>query len=82
MNGEGAPRGDRARLASEARRWIVSRDEQWPFSFENVCTWLGLPASRLRVHLLDRATALEGRVPDEDVPHAACAMSAGRSAEL
>ena len=82
LNGDGSPRGDRARLASEARRWIVSRDEQWPFSFENVCHWLGLPASRLRARLLDRATAFDGGVPDADIPHAVCAMSAGRSAEL
>jgi hypothetical protein len=82
MNGEGSPCRDRARLASEARRWIVSRDEQWPFSFENVCHWLGLPAGRLRRHLLDRATALDDGLDDDGVPHAAYALSAGRNAEL
>lgn len=42
----------RLALAQQARDWIASRDEEWPFSFENVCQGLGLDAHRLRPQLL------------------------------
>jgi hypothetical protein len=51
-------------LIAEARRWIAMTGDSRPFSFENVCGWLGLPASRLRRTLLERAgsdaTVLDG----------------------
>jgi hypothetical protein len=42
----------RARVASEARAWIVSRDLRYAFSFESICDVLGLNAPSLRSHLL------------------------------
>lgn len=50
----GTPKG-RARLATEARAWIASGDTAEPFSFENVCAWLEVPAGRLRGFLLEQA---------------------------
>ena len=37
---------DQARLAVQARRWVMKRGEDWPYSFENVCAALGLHAMR------------------------------------
>src|SRR5437762_4896386 len=37
----GGPK-DQARLAVQARRWVLKRGEDWPYSFENVCAALGL----------------------------------------
>lgn len=46
----------RERLFRDAERWIFgharSRDEDWVFSFENVCAHLGLDAGRMRRGLL------------------------------
>ncbi|MBU6282164.1 hypothetical protein KGQ64_07980 [bacterium] len=39
-------------LARQAETWIESRDTTWPFSFENVCSFLDLDAGRLRTTLL------------------------------
>ena len=50
--GEVSPLTERDYLAAEARRWIRSRDEYWPFSFENICAGLDLQAERLRRLLL------------------------------
>lgn len=41
-----APR--QRRLFLDAQRWIMAHDENWPFSFENICSALGLDASFLR----------------------------------
>lgn len=49
---QGCPKRERERLAAEARAWVVGRDRNAPFSFENVCLYLGLPADRLRRTLL------------------------------
>jgi hypothetical protein len=50
--GEVSPLSERVQLAGQARRWVRSHDERWPFSFENVCTALDLQVSRLRRLLL------------------------------
>ena len=36
------------KLFRDARQWILSRDDKWLFSFENVCSVLGLDAQCLR----------------------------------
>ena len=36
------------KLFRDARQWILSRDDKWLFSFENVCAALGLDAQCLR----------------------------------
>lgn len=36
----------------EARKWIESREIEWVFSFENICTVLGLDADYVRDGLL------------------------------
>jgi len=58
LAGEVTPAHDRMRLRSQARRWIASRDERWPFSFENVCAALDLQTARLRTLLLDSPAVL------------------------
>jgi hypothetical protein len=58
LEGLGCPKRCRERLAIEARAWVVRRDAA-PFSFENVCAYLGLPTGRLRRILL-RLTAAGG----------------------
>lgn len=39
---------ERRRLRDDAARWIASGDTAWPFSYENICTKLGLKAHALR----------------------------------
>ncbi len=38
----------RKKLTNEAEEWILSKDEQWPFSFENVCAILKLEPDYIR----------------------------------
>ena len=56
LEGQGCPKRDRQRLARDARAWVARR-KRAPFSFENVCAYLGLPVERVRRHLLHLATA-------------------------
>jgi hypothetical protein len=59
----GGPPTIRARLATEARAWIEKRHDAAPYSFENVCAWLELPAERLRRCLLERLASRGSPVP-------------------
>ena len=36
-------------LFAEAREWIESRDQTWPFSFERICEALDVEPDRLRI---------------------------------
>jgi len=47
---EGWHTADRSKqqLAREALGWLFSEDEEWPFSFVNICTMLGLDPEYLR----------------------------------
>src|ERR1043166_885207 len=38
-------------LFAEAEEWISAEDAEWPFSFNNVCEFLGLNSARLRYRL-------------------------------
>jgi hypothetical protein len=40
------------RLGREAEEWLFSEDQQWPFSFINICAVLGLDAACIRQGLL------------------------------
>jgi hypothetical protein len=53
----GGPPEKRERLAIEAREWFAAENDFAPYSFENVCAWLGLPASRFRTFLLEQAAS-------------------------
>ncbi len=46
------PRRGRKNLANEAEEWIFSKDEEWPFSFENVCQILKIEPDYIRRMLL------------------------------
>jgi len=59
LMGEAGPAARRARLAAKARAWVASTDDPEPFSFENACTWLRLPADRMRSTLLRLAADYE-----------------------
>ncbi len=59
----GGPPAERVRLAAEARAWITNRSDAAPFAFENVCTWLDLPAKRLREFLLQQAASEASSTP-------------------
>jgi len=50
---------DQARLAIQARRWVMKRGEDWPYSFENVCAALGLHPRLVRRRLLSLAREFE-----------------------
>lgn len=52
-----------AQLYDEARDWLRSTDDKWPFSFENICYLLDLPADRLRAELLRDPAGLENFDP-------------------
>jgi hypothetical protein len=43
------------RLFSEARRWFLAADTQWPYSFERICGALDLDANRVRRRIAIRA---------------------------
>ena len=47
-----APGRRNRRAGQESERWIMSRDRDWPFSFENICEVLDLDADYLRANLL------------------------------
>lgn len=49
----GTKTGRHRKLFLDAQRWIWSTDDEWPFSFENICSALGLDPSFLR-HGLQR----------------------------
>jgi hypothetical protein len=61
---QGCPKRARERLAGQARAWVVRHDPESPFSFENVCAYLGLPTDRLRRVLLRMAAASARRSDD------------------
>jgi hypothetical protein len=41
-----------------AVRWVTAHDHKWPFSFENICSALGLSPARLRSALCTEFPAL------------------------
>jgi len=51
---------DREKLARAARRWVMTMDATWPYSFDNVCLALSLNPSGVRSKLLGEPTALRG----------------------
>src|ERR1051325_9065088 len=56
------------KLFRDAEKWICTRDDPWPFSFQSVCDVLGLNAHHVRVSLLE---CVYGKIPpraprDED----------------
>ena len=63
LEGQGCPKRDRGRLATEARAWVAQSHVGSGFSFENVCAYLGLPADQLRRNLL-RVAASRGQQDD------------------
>jgi hypothetical protein len=58
--------GKRQRLFREALDWILEEDEQWPFSFNNICEALRLDARCVRAGLLlmakQKSNSLERRL--------------------
>jgi hypothetical protein len=63
MRGRVGQPQERARLISEARRWMMSTVRTWPFSFESICDVLGLSAPYLRRTLLRSVTSCAGEGP-------------------
>lgn len=53
--------GQRRRTFLATQRWLWSHDDEWPFSFENICTTLGLDPSFLRNGLLRWKAQQEAR---------------------
>jgi hypothetical protein len=47
------------RLHDDAARWIGNRDTEWPYSFENICSVLGLDAATIRRELRVRCFGRE-----------------------
>lgn len=44
--------GKRKKLFEESKAWILARDRDWFFSFENICEALGINPAYLRQELL------------------------------
>ena len=68
------PEKQRQQLARDARHWMVSTAQTWPFSFENICDVLGISASYLRALLLVPREPLASARPGdpralEDIVH-------------
>jgi hypothetical protein len=49
-----APNPSQRWLHDDAARWIGKRDTAWPYSFENICSALGLDAATFRRQLRAR----------------------------
>jgi hypothetical protein len=49
-----AQSGTRRKLFEDAEEWILERDRQWLFSFENICDALGLNPTYVRRRLIAR----------------------------
>lgn len=47
-----APDKDGQKIFAEAQNWMLDENEQWPFSFNNICAGLGISPSYLRRQLL------------------------------
>jgi hypothetical protein len=47
----------RTRLYLEARKWLMQEDNDWPFSFANICEAIGLSPQYVRAGLLGRQKA-------------------------
>ena len=45
------------RLYHEARKWLMEEDNDWPFSFANICEAIGLSPQYVRAGLLGRQKA-------------------------
>ncbi len=61
--GQGEPARDRARLADEARHWMMSRARNWLFAFENICDVLNINPDCVRRQLFalkDAPAAVRG----------------------
>jgi hypothetical protein len=41
----------RRRLYDEARSWLLAPETDWPYSFEGICSVLGLDSDAVREHL-------------------------------
>src|SRR5262249_47071293 len=52
LTGQGVPKRERARVAAEARQWMLSRSRRWLFAFESICDVLDINAEYLRDKLL------------------------------
>lgn len=53
------------RLFAEASRWVVTRGDRYPFSFDNVCSALGIDAEALRRQLSRVAMSSPGALRSE-----------------
>jgi len=60
LHAPSGPERQREQLARDARHWMVSTGQTWPFSFESICDVLGISASYLRTTLLNPRTPLAG----------------------
>lgn len=62
----GATHGKALQLLTEAEEWIFASDVDWLFSFENICTTLGLHPDYLRKGLLRwKSAKLRGQEADQ-----------------
>ncbi len=46
-----------------ALRWVFARDQEWPFSFENICLALDLDPARFRFTLCSPLPLSTGKAP-------------------
>lgn len=53
-----SPNHDTNSAFRKVEAWFFSRDDRWPFSFENVCAQLDLDADLIRARLSARLTSV------------------------
>ena len=58
----GSGRARARRLVREAEQWIHARNQDWPFSFENICSVLNLDAAALRKGLSNITSGAPARL--------------------
>ena len=57
LTGQGVEKHERAKVAAEAQRWIMSRSRRWLFAFESICDVLDINPEYLRDKLLRNPSA-------------------------
>ncbi len=65
----GTPRFREYRIAREAEQWLFTDDYQWPFSFVNICAFLGIDPEYVRRGLTKQKAERPAEIPRRALHH-------------
>jgi hypothetical protein len=63
LTGNGRRSRSHLQHAAEARAWVETSSDEWPFSFDNICHALDLDTERVRKRLLAQAVEVTPQTP-------------------